>query len=172
MAGSRSSSKNSKRSATSQACSTPSASLHSMGTKQSKVRKVTPTSHGVESDMSSAAVDETPVKSEYGVSPPQEVLFVDNTVEKRTMGTKTTVGSLVASRLFPHIKFLCDPNVELMYNRKPKSICGVIMSECSPPVHTSNEEWWENARKWIIRDVSVLRNSKTTQLKWSFMSKY
>jgi hypothetical protein len=48
----------------------------------------------------------------------------------------------------------------------------VIMSECSPPVHTSNEEWWENARKWIIRDVSVLRNSKTTQLKWSFMSKY
>jgi hypothetical protein len=103
-------------------------------------------------------------------TPPKE-LFVESTDVTRNLGTSLTVSSLVAMRLFPHIKFLCDPTVELMYNRNAKSICGVILSECNPPVNVPEHEWWEHARKWILRQVCVLRSSKNTQMKWSFMCK-
>jgi hypothetical protein len=105
-------------------------------------------------------------------------LFVGETssnelVEARTksMGTELTVSTLVGSRLFPHIKFICDPTVERMYNTDARSICGVVMIHCSPPVEIPERAWWEYARKWISQKVSVLRNSKNTEMKWRFMGK-
>jgi len=103
-------------------------------------------------------------------TPPKE-LFVGSTTATKIMGTEITVSSLVGVRLFPQIKFVCNPTVELMFCRDARSICGVVMSECSPPVTITEEDWWEHARKWIGKQVSVLRNSKNTQMKWSFMGK-
>jgi hypothetical protein len=85
------------------------------------------------------------------------------------MGTKITVSTLVGTHLFPRIKCVCDPRVELIYNHNPKSICGVVFLEYSPPVNVTNEEWWEHAHKWIGQSVSILCSSKKMQMKWSFM---
>ena len=50
----------------------------------------------------------------------------------KIMGKEITVGTLVGSRrqLFPPIKFVCDPQVVLAYNKNTKLICGIgVMSE-------------------------------------------
>ena len=104
--------------------------------------------------------------------PPPKELFVGSTPDTKIRGTEITVSALVGVRLFPQIKFVCNPTVELMFCRDARSICGVVMSECSPPVNITEQDWWEHARKWISKQVSVLRNSKNTQMKWSFMGKH
>ena len=87
------------------------------------------------------------------------------------LGTALSVSSIANLRLFPHIKFVCDPTEELMYSKNAKSVCGVVLLQCSPPINIKEEDWWEQARKWILRQVSVLQSSKNTQMKWSFMGK-
>ena len=151
-------------------CSTNSASIATNVSSQqfnSSVLPPTVASYGVD-DEASAVIGQESCKT--ADTPPKE-LFVESTDVTRNLGTSLTVSSLVGMRLFPHIKFLCDPMVELMYNRNAKSICGVILSECNPPVNVPEHEWWEHARKWILRQVCVLRSSKNTQMTWSFMCK-
>ncbi len=87
------------------------------------------------------------------------------------MGTELTVGALVGLRLVPCVKFVCDPTTKLMYSQDARSICGVVLSECSSPVNVTEQDWWENAKNWISKQVLVLRNSKNTKMKWSFMRK-
>jgi hypothetical protein len=107
------------------------------------------------------------------IDTPPKVLFMKDTVETKIMGTEITVSTLVGIHLFPHIKCINDPRIELMYDPNPKSICGVVFGECSSPgINVSDEEWWEHAWKWIGRNVLVLRSSKNTQMKWSFMGKW
>ena len=103
-------------------------------------------------------------------SPPKE-LFVGLAETNKTQGTELTVATIVSKKLFPHIKFICDPAVELLFSRSPKSICGVMLAHCTPPTGVTEEVWWKTARKWIGKQVSVLRSSKNTQMKWSFMRK-
>jgi hypothetical protein len=102
---------------------------------------------------------------------PMTELFVLGTNPNQMVGDKVAVCSLVVKRLFPHVKFVCDPLIELAYSDDAKSICGVVRAECAPPANVSVTKWWENARRWIGRQITILRSSKTTQLKWSFMGK-
>ena len=98
-------------------------------------------------------------------------LFLQSDNNNAVLGTALSVSSIVNLRLFPHIKFVCDPTAELMYSKNAKSVCGVVLLQCSPPIDIKEEDWWEQARKWILRQVAVLRSSKNTQMKWSFMCK-
>jgi hypothetical protein len=159
-----------KRKTNDSTCSTNSASIATNVSSQrfnSSVVPPTVASYGVD-DEGSAVIGQESCKT--ADTPPKE-LFVESTEVTRNLGTSLTVSSLVGMRLFPHIKFLCNPTVELMYNRNAKSICGIILSECNPPVNVPEHEWWEHAQKWILRQVCVLRSSKNTQMKWSFMRK-
>ena len=131
------------------AYSTPSASMASNVSSQrlnSAVLPPTVASYGVDDD-GSAVIGQGSFKT--ADTPPKE-LFVESTEVTRNLGMSLTVSSLVGMQLFPHIKFLCNPTVELMYNQNAKSICGLILSECNPPVNIPEHEWWEHARKWII----------------------
>jgi hypothetical protein len=164
MAGSsKSKSQGSKRST----ASTASASLPSTKKRRDTANRTKSEDLGQDSDASS--IGGTQVKDE--LTTPPKILFMSETIEKKIMGTEITVSTLVGNRLFPQIKFICDPRVELEFNRNPKSICGVVLGECNPPANVAEEEWWDHARKWIGRNISVLRNSKNTQMKWSFMGK-
>ena len=150
--------------------STPSASLTSATKRmKGKDQSVTPRKHQTDDDSISACMGNPPVLP--ADTPPKE-LFVGSTTANKIMGTEITVSLLVGVRLFPHIKFVCNPTVELMFCRDAQSICGVVMSDFSPPVTITEQDWWEHARKWIGKQVPVLRNSKNTQMKWSFMGKH
>ena len=159
--------------ATNTQASTPSASLASAGTKRpnrsNDQTPLTEPSQHYDDDSSSVGMGNSPFRTKP--NHPKE-LFVGSTTATKILGTEITVSSLVGVRLFPQIKFLCNPTVELMFSRDARSICGVVMSECTPPVTIAEPDWWEHARKWIGKQVSVLRNSKNTQMKWSFMGKY
>ena len=162
--------KGSKRSSS---ASTASASLTSAKqarprlSETSRIYKLSPSSGHESSDEEK----ETPI-IKADVDTPPKLLFMSDTLETRTMGTEVTVSTLVGLQVFPHMKFINDPRIELMYNLNPKLICGVVLEKCSPPSNVSDEEWWEHARKWVGRNVSVLRSSKNTQMKWSFMGKW
>lgn len=152
--------------------STPSASLASANKRtKGKDRSVTPRRHQTDDDSISACLGNNVPDHLPADTPPKE-LFVGSTTANKMMGTEITVSSLVSVRLFPQIKFVCNPTVELMFCRDARSICGLFMSECSPPITITEQDWWEHARKWIGKQVSVLRNSKNTQMKWSFMGKH
>jgi hypothetical protein len=69
---------------------------------------------GLNCDGISATIGETPTKYEANTSPKE--LFMGNTISKRIMGIEITVSTLVGIHLFPHIKFVCDPWIALMYN--------------------------------------------------------
>ena len=153
--------------------STPSASIAASiasGKKSKKSGKEQSlTAQKDDDSASSACMGKLPFQTTD--TPPKE-LFVGSTPDTKIRGTEITVSALVGVRLFPQIKFVCNPTVELMFCRDARSICGVVMSECSPPVNVTEQDWWEHARKWISKQVSVLRNSKNTQMKWSFMGKH
>ena len=152
--------------------STPSASLASANKRtKGKDRSVTPRRHQTDDDSISACLGNNVPDHLPADTPPKE-LFVGSTTANKMMGTEITVSSLVSVHLFPQIKFVCNPTVELMFCRDARSICGLFMSECSPPITITEQDWWEHARKWIGKQVSVLRNSKNTQMKWSFMGKH
>jgi hypothetical protein len=85
------------------------------------------------------------------------------------VGDKVAVCALVVKRLFPHVKFICDPQIELIWSNDAKSICGLVRAECAPPENIAKTKWWENVRKWVSLQIAILCSSKTTQLKWSFM---
>jgi hypothetical protein len=162
--------KGSKRSSS---ASTASASLASAKlarprlSETSRVGKLSPSSGNESSDE-----EKDPPIIKADVNTPPKLLFMSDALETKTLETELTVSTLVGLRVFPHMKFINDPRIELMYNLNPKSICGVVLETCSPPANVSSEEWWEHARKWIGRNVSVLRSSKNTQMKWSFMGKW
>jgi hypothetical protein len=79
---------------------------------------------------------------------PPKTLFLQGTDPDQLVGDEVAVCALVVKKVFPHVKFICDPQIELIW---------------------SNDE---NARRWVSRQVAILRSSKTTQLKWSFMGKF
>lgn len=154
--------------------STPSASIAASiasgkKSKKSGSKEQSLTAQKDDDSASSACMGNLPFQTTD--TPPKE-LFVGSTPDTKIRGTEITVSALVGVRLFPQIKFVCNPTVELMFCRDARSICGVVMSECSPPVNITEQDWWEHARKWISKQVSVLRNSKNTQMKWSFMGKH
>ena len=159
-----------KHSLSSSIASTPSASLASAKKPRGKHRNKKESRHNDNDDTSSTSADMGPSPVRSTDTPPKD-LFLSSTVADKLMGTEITVSALVGTRLFPQIKFLCNPTVELMFCRDDRSICGVVMAECSPPITIAEQDWWEHARKWIGKQVSVLRNSKNTQMKWSFMGK-
>lgn len=102
---------------------------------------------------------------------PPMTLFLKGTNQNQMVGDELAVRVVVGKRLFPHVKFICDPQIELVWSDNEKSICGLVRQACAPPENVEVEKWWENARKWVSRQIAILRSSKTTQLKWSFMSK-
>jgi hypothetical protein len=106
------------------------------------------------------------------ISRPMLGLFVQGTNPNQMIGDEVAVCALVVKHIFPHLKFVCEPLVELAYSNDAKSICGVVREKCAPPANVSETKWWENARKWIGRQITILWSSKNTQLKWSFMGKY
>jgi hypothetical protein len=103
---------------------------------------------------------------------PPKTLFLQGTDPDQLVGDEVAVCALVVKKVFPHVKFICDPQIELIWSNDEKSICGVVRAECAPPENIAEKKWWENARRWVSRQVAILRSSKTTQLKWSFMGKF
>ena len=93
--------------------------------------------------------------------PPKE-LFLESMEATRIMCTELMVSALVGLCLFPHIKLLCNPMVELIYSQNARSICGIVLLQCSPPINVKEHDWWEYARKWIKQQVSVLQSNKNT----------
>jgi hypothetical protein len=159
-----SSSRRSKTSPKQSQASTPSASVVQSSNRRLKVGD----NLGGGADSSS---DDDDSQTKPSTSSPPKELFLTQEETNKLQGTEVTVGTLVGKRLFPHIKFICDPVIELLFDRSPNSICGVILGECSPPKGVTEEKWWANARKWVGKQVAVLRSSKNTQMKWSFMRK-
>ena len=109
---------------------------------------------------------------ETPTSMPPKQLFVVGTNTDQTIGDEVTVSQLVAQKIFPHVKFVCNPVVELAFTNDARSICGIVRSYCNPPENIQEDEWWQNARKWVGRTIAIQRSSKNTKLKWSFMGKY
>ena len=146
---------------------TPSASI------ESKRKKITVTStkktySPTHSDSSGEESGEEKEKPKCNV--PLE-LFVKDTTPTQLVGDEVAVCSLVSKRLFPHVKFITDPDLDLAYNNE-KSICSFVCSNCTQPINIEEKVWWENARKWVGRQVAILRSSKNTRVKWCFMSKW
>jgi hypothetical protein len=72
------------------------------------------------------------------------------------VGEKVAVCVLVIKWLFPHVKFICNLQVELMYIDDVKLICRVVRVECALREYVSNKKWWENACRWVSRQITIL----------------
>jgi hypothetical protein len=106
---------------------------------------------------------------ETPTSMPPKQLFVVGTSLDQTIGDEVTVSTLVVQRIFPHVKFVCNPVDELAFTNDARSICGIVRSYCNPPSNIPGTEWWQNARKWVGKTIAVQRSSRNTKLKWTFM---
>jgi hypothetical protein len=119
-------------------------------------------------DDTSTSFDEG-IEIETPTSMPPKQLFVVGTIPDPTIGDEVTVSTLVRQRIFSHVKFLCNPVDELAFTNDARSICGIVRSYCNPPANVPDTEWWQNARKWVGRQIAIQRNSRNTKLKWTFM---
>ena len=120
-------------------------------------------------DDESTIVDRDP---QTPTSMPPKQLFVVGSNSDQTVGTEIMVSVLVAKRIFPHVKFVPDPAAELAFTDDARSICGIVRSYCNPPDNIPDTEWWQNACKWVERQIAIQQSSKNTKLKWSFMGTY
>jgi hypothetical protein len=166
VASSRSASIGSIPSATTTIASTKQSTKQSKGKLQQAPAETPPSEHARANDDST--VDDAPEKVVSTSRPPKE-LFVINVGPIKSVGNEVTVNSIVVKKIFPHVKFVCDPEKELTYTDDVKSICSVVRSCCTPPYNVPERKWWDTARKWVAQQIAVLRSSKNTRLKWSVM---
>ena len=103
---------------------------------------------------------------------PPTHLFLRGAANDQTIGDEVTVSALVAKRIFPHVKFVRNPVDELAFTNDAKSICGIVRTYCNPPENIPATDWWQNARRWVGRQIAIQRSSKNTRLKWTFMGTY
>ena len=103
---------------------------------------------------------------------PPTHLFFRGAANDQTIGDEVTVSALVAKRIFPHVKFVRNPVDELAFTNDAKSICGIVRTYCNPPENILATDWWQNARRWVGRQIAIQRSSKNTRLKWTFMGTY
>ena len=157
---------------TSTTCSTHSASVTDSRSNVTDHR--TPEDHapsrprGDADDESTLAQNDT----ETPTSLPPKQLFLVGSNNVQTIGDEITVSSLVAKRIFPHVKFVRNPVEELAFTNDAKSICGIVRAHCNPPENIPATDWWQSARKWVGRQIAIQRSSKNTKLKWTFMGTY
>ena len=158
---------------TSTTCSTRSASVTDSRSNNSTDHR-TPEDHapsrprGDADDESTLAQNDT----ETPTSLPPKQLFLVGSNNVQTIGDEITVSSLVAKRIFPHVKFVRNPVEELAFTNDAKSICGIVRAHCNPPENIPATDWWQSARKWVGRQIAIQRSSKNTKLKWTFMGTY
>ena len=171
MPGSRSSSKATRQSTTSATASSRSASVTSKRLPSRPLR----TPEEDHAPLRPGADDDSTDDEQETLTPasmPPKQLFVVGSNTDPTVGDEVTVSALVAKRIFPHVKCLCNPVIELAFTNNAKSICGLVRSYCNPPANIPETEWWEHARKWVGPQITIQRSSKNTKLKWSFMGTY
>ena len=167
--------KGSKRSTTSGTVSTQSASVPSSLGQKSRGEKRTPDKQHSSRASGTADDDSTTVQNEPGDTPaslPPKHLFVIGSNNVQTVGDEVTVSALVAKRIFPHVKFVCNPLEELAFTNDARSICGIVRAYCNPPENIPATEWWQTVRKWVGRQIAIQRSIKNTKLKWTFMGTY
>ena len=89
-----------------------------------------------------------------------------DTVSGRSKQTKTageiTVNMVVGSHLFAKVKFMHKWSHLMDYCLHPQSVCGRVLKHCHIEKSDNKEEWWSNARVWVVRELSQLRNNKSS----------
>ena len=95
---------------------------------------------------------------------------IDNQMQEVKV-EKTAVHDYVSNYLFPKLKFLRGPGVNLEYSTMTKSICGLVMAGCHQEHSTEGILWWSTAKKQTVNEIKRLRNDASKNLKISFLGK-
>jgi hypothetical protein len=57
---------------------------------------------------------------------PPKTLFLQGTNTNQMVGNEVAMCALVVKQLFPHVNFICNPQIELISSNDAKSICGLV----------------------------------------------
>ena len=94
-----------------------------------------------------------------------------NTSQVAELTNCAAVHSIVASSLFPHVKFL-DPNKDLEFTKEPGTICEFMLSRCKIPVNVDERDFWAKSKKYVRSSIARLRSDKTSALRDEFFGKW
>ena len=94
------------------------------------------------------------------------------------MTNRYAVHAVVASQLFPRVKFL-DRKKDLDYSEQEGTICKFVMERCNISLNLDSKAFWDKAKKWVSASIARLRSDKSTSMrnafhgkKWSLYSQY
>ena len=93
-----------------------------------------------------------------------------NDKEKKTV-SKKEVRNYVAESIFPHLKFIEKPEVELAWSENEQTICQLCLRGFNLTLEKEDlKSYWESdVRKMVDKELSKLRNTKTNSMKRDYL---
>ena len=102
--------------------------------------------------------------------PPSHIFMSrSQTTDDRARQMKITLQGFVSNSLFPKLKFITDPDVELRYTDDKNSICNLVVRDCN--VVGDQQLWWASAKNIVRHKISEMRNNKNSAIKTAFFGK-
>ena len=83
---------------------------------------------------------------------------------------RAAVHSIVASSLFPRVKFL-DPVKDLEFTKESGTICEFMLARCKIPANLDERDFWAKSKKWVRSSIARLRSDKTSAIRDEFFGK-
>lgn len=104
-------------------------------------------------------------------SKPAELYYSMESLSNRIIDSRYTINSIVNTHLFPRVKFI-NKDQDLAYTDNKRSICQFVLKYCHISPSIDKKEWWQLHSKFVYKQVTALRSSKSSSLQTAFYGKF